>query len=187
MIVCTSAYARANAHERIIIVYEYTAKVSQSHQHQETSFVLSPPPNLPLTHTRTRMIVFQATEGHLGLLKAKLAKLRTQRDTVVVSAKGEVQHTATLHCNNTPSTHYNTLQNFSATAHGNTTLCVASTKVQVGLCLPLSNPVSLGFSRARLHPLAFLLFLFFSCWLARVRCSSLSLPRSLSLPACLAP
>ena len=31
----------------------------------------------------------KATEGHLGLLKAKLAKLRTQRDTVVSSVKGE--------------------------------------------------------------------------------------------------
>ena len=29
----------------------------------------------------------KATEGHLGLLKAKLAKLRTQRDAVVVSSK----------------------------------------------------------------------------------------------------
>jgi hypothetical protein len=32
----------------------------------------------------------KATEGHLGLLKARLAKLRTQRDTVVAGVKGEV-------------------------------------------------------------------------------------------------
>lgn len=31
----------------------------------------------------------KATEGHLGLLKAKLAKLRSQRDTVVAGVKGE--------------------------------------------------------------------------------------------------
>jgi len=30
----------------------------------------------------------KATEGHLGLLKAKLAKLRSQRDTVVAGVKG---------------------------------------------------------------------------------------------------